>query len=138
MQPFSSGPSDVDPERWSPARRRLAPRKPWRGRLNIFVRRTASSIGDDIRITDSEDRSIAWFVFGNETTLIYGKDRGGDENYHLYSVGVAGGAQRDLTPFPGVNARILDRLRGDPDHMLITMNRRDPSICSRRAATRAV
>ena len=56
------------------------------------------------------------------------QDKGGDENYHIYSVSIGGGSVRDLTPFEGVRAGITDILEDDEEHVLIEMNKRDRTV----------
>ena len=109
----------------SPSGNLVAFRKPWKGRLNIYTRSSALPSGEEVRLTEARDRGIPWFLFANDSTLIYKQDTGGDENYHLFAVAVDGSSRRNLTPFPGVNAGLVDRLRANVDHVLIHMNRRD-------------
>lgn len=60
--------------------------------------------------------------------LVYIQDEGGDENYRLYGVDRDGMASQNLTPFKNVQVQLIDDLEDDEEHMLIAMNRRDPSI----------
>src|SRR5215469_11836237 len=39
---------------------------------------------------------------------LYLQDNDGDENFHVYSVNLADSVVRDLTPFQGVRAQLLD------------------------------
>lgn len=102
---------------------------PWEGRLNV---RTApiSELGKEkgTRITSSTERDITGYGWISNDRLIYARDKGGDENYHLYSVSKDGGDVRDMTPFDGVKAGIVDLLEEDPEHILISMNRRDKRV----------
>jgi dipeptidyl aminopeptidase/acylaminoacyl peptidase len=68
-----------------------------------------------------------YFWKGNDH-ILYVKDFGGDENYHIVSVDVQSGKLKDLTPFPKVRAAIVDDLKDDPDHVLIQHNKRDPKV----------
>lgn len=99
--------------------------KPWQDRLNVFV---APIGGEAQRITSSTDRDIQGYAWVNDDVLVYIKDKGGDENYHLYSVAIDGSGVRDLTPFEGVKAGLLDDLKDDRDHVLIEMNLRDRQV----------
>ena len=56
------------------------------------------------------------------------KDDGGDENYHMFAVDLNGGESRDLTPFPGVRAGVMDDLEEQEDQMLIEMNQRRADV----------
>src|SRR5947209_616647 len=55
-------------------------------------------------------------------TLLYLQDNDGDENYHLYSVNLADNVVRDLTPFQGVRAQLLDLHRDFPNEALVGLN----------------
>ena len=55
-------------------------------------------------------------------------DKGGDENYHLFAVNLDGSNEIDLTPFDGVKADILNGLKEDKDHMIISMNKNNPAV----------
>lgn len=114
----------------SPDGRYLSFLRPWQGRMNLHIRPVGG--GPERRMTADTVRPIPgyfWSVDG--TRLLYVQDRGGDENYHVYSVPVDGTGvpeARNLTPFPGVRTQIMAVPRELPDRILIAMNRRDPSV----------
>src|SRR5690606_35671485 len=54
--------------------------------------------------------------------------RGGDENWHVYAVPVAGGEAVDLTPLEKVQAQIIAIERSQPNHILVGLNDRDPQL----------
>ncbi|MBR1672697.1 MAG: S9 family peptidase [Fretibacterium sp.] len=110
----------------SPDGTKLAFAKPWERRMNVTVRDLAT--GDERRVTSATERDIAGFFWKGNGRIVYVQDSGGDENYHLYVVDAGGGEARDLTPFEGVRAGVLDDLEDDPEHMLIELNRRDPEV----------
>ncbi|MDX3852288.1 S9 family peptidase [Streptomyces sp. AK02-01A] len=69
-------------------------------------------------------RAFAWS--GDGRVLLYAQDRDGDENTHLHAVDPAGaGPARDLTPYDGVQARIVAIDPRLPDRVLIGLNLRD-------------
>jgi len=98
-------------------------------RMNIFVQPLADGqpSGEPRRLTSEAERDISNFFWKGSDTVLYQKDFGGDENFHVVAVQAGNGAIRDLTPFPGVRASIVDDLPDDPDHVLISHNRRDPT-----------
>jgi len=57
--------------------------------------------------------------------LLYSRDSGGDEDFHLYSVDLGSGAKRDLTPFPKTTAQVNAVSHLHPDAVLVGMNDRD-------------
>lgn len=99
-------------------------------RMNVFVQDLEGSkpVGEPRRITSETERDIAQFFWKGSRTVIYEKDFKGDENFHVLAVNTDTGAITDLTPFPGVRASIEDDLEDDPDHLLISHNKRNPEV----------
>lgn len=100
---------------------------PWENRLNVFVQRTDGS-GEPLRLTSATKRDIAGYFWAAKDQIVYLQDDGGDENFHLFAVNAGGSGQKDLTPFPGVRVGVVDDLRNDEDHILISMNKRDARV----------
>ncbi len=71
-------------------------------------------------------RSFAWCP--DNRHIVYPQDSGGDENWHLHVVDLEDGGDVDVTPFDGVQARILAADRRQPHHLLIGLNRRNPEL----------
>jgi len=63
-----------------------------------------------------------------DSRIVYIQDSGEDENYRLYAVNIDGSGFRELTPFEGVQAGIVDPLEDNDIEMLISLNRRDPKV----------
>ncbi len=99
---------------------------PYKDRKNIFVQKIGSS--EIKQITNVTDRDLSGFFWANDDRLIYVRDSGGDENYHLYSIDKKGENKQDLTPFEGVRVEIIDALENDEEHMIIGMNKRIPQV----------
>ncbi len=100
---------------------------PWENRLNVFVQPVDGS-AEPRRLTDATKRDLAGYFWAARDQIVYLQDDGGDENFHLYAVNVVGTGRRDLTPFPGVRVGVVDDLREDEDHLLISMNKRDAHV----------
>lgn len=100
---------------------------PWENRLNVFVQPVDGSTAPR-RLTDATKRDIAGYFWAAKDQIVYLQDDGGDENFHLYAVNTDGQERRDLTPFPGVRVGVVDDLRDDEDHLLISMNKRDAHV----------
>jgi dipeptidyl aminopeptidase/acylaminoacyl peptidase len=113
----------------SPDGRHLAWLAPWKSRLNIWVRPVDGTTPR--RLTSIAERDVARFRWAGNGTILFSRDSGGDENYHLYRIGLDGGEAVDLTPFPGVLAEIDDPLEEGSDTVPVTMNRRDPKVFDR-------
>ena len=112
--------------RLSPNGQYLAYLAPYQNRLNIFIRPIGSDQGK--RITAVTDRDISGYFWKGNDHLIYLKDLKGDENYHLFVTDRIGSAARDITPYPGVRAGVIDDLPDDDQHMIIQLNRRDREV----------
>jgi dipeptidyl aminopeptidase/acylaminoacyl peptidase len=99
-------------------------------RLNVFVQPLSGSkpTGQPRQLTKESARDINIYYWKGSGTILYVKDFGGDENFHVTAVDVASGKIRDLTPFDGVRAEILDELPDDREHILVTHNQRDRKI----------
>jgi len=116
--------------RLSPDGKRIAFMQPFESRMNVFVQ-PIEKVGtkDDIkRVTSETARDISGFFFKSPSEVIYAKDFGGDENFHVVAVDVTSGVVRDLTPHEGTRASILDALEDDDAHILVTHNKRDKKV----------
>jgi dipeptidyl aminopeptidase/acylaminoacyl peptidase len=150
-------PRDVlfgNPERISPQispdGTRLAWIAPRDGVLNVWVAPVGAS-GVDWEaaavVTDDADRGIRMFAWAKDGRhLLYLQDTGGDENWRLYDVDLGtppaatggqtgpaadGGnnwAKRDLTPYEGIQARIIAAKKSHRDEILVGLNRDNPQL----------
>ena len=100
--------------------------KPVDSRLNIFVQ--PKSGGEAKQITQVKDRDIRGFFWKGDKYLLYLKDNGGDENFHLYVTGSDGTGTRDLTPFDGVRAEMIDDLEDHPTDLIVGLNKRNKEV----------
>ncbi len=82
-------------------------------------------------LVDASTCACFSFEWKDDAHLLVTGDSDGDECYHVYCITVTHGVAqvvRDLTPFAGVQARVLNVLRGDASAVLITDNRREPTM----------
>ena len=101
----------------------LAPRD---GVLNVWVA-PRERPADARPVTADAGRGIrfyAWAYTGRD--ILYIQDKGGDENWRVYSADVNTGEVGDLTPFDGVAAQIVGLSHRRPDELLVALNNRDP------------
>ncbi|HKQ48444.1 MAG TPA: S9 family peptidase [Phycisphaerae bacterium] len=68
-------------------------------------------------------RNYQW-AYDNEH-ILYVQDEGGDENWHAYASNLATGKTRDLTPLPGIQARLNGASERLPGELLVAINDRD-------------
>ena len=113
--------------RISPDATRLAYLSPVDGVLNVWV---GSVGGDDFQpVTEDRERGIRLYFWAEDDRhILYLQDAGGDENWRLYSVDLEDGKTRDLTPFEGVQAQVVDKSKHFPDEILISINKRDARL----------
>ena len=114
----------------SPDGSRLGYLAPQEGRLNVWVRPLDGGDEDAVCVTHDHVRGItAWQWSRDARRILYLQDRGGDEDFHLHVADLDRPADpaRDLTPFEGVRVLLVDVPLHDPTHVLVAMNRRDPS-----------
>jgi len=119
--------------RISPDGTRLAWIAPHEGVLNVWVAPASAEAGVDWAaakvITDDTDRGIRMFAWAHDGRhLLYLQDTGGDENWRLHDVDTATMERRDLTPFDGVQARIVAMERKFPTDVLVGLNRDNPQL----------
>lgn len=110
----------------SPSGRHLAFLAPWERRLNVHVLDLDS--GEERRVTGATERDVAGFLWADDDRIVFVQDAGGDENWRLHAVSRDGGNPLDLTPFEGVQCRVVDDLEEVPGEILFEMNRRDPHV----------
>ncbi len=99
---------------------------PYKRRLNLFVRKIHQK--RNRRITAITDRDIAWYLWKTDELLLFAKDEGGNENYHLFCVKNDGSGLKKLTPFDGVRIDLIDDLEDEPDEVIIQMNKNNPQL----------
>jgi dipeptidyl aminopeptidase/acylaminoacyl peptidase len=115
--------------RISPDGKLLAYLAPLNGVLNVWMGPVG---GEDFEpVTNDEKRGIRVYSWAEDGRhLIYLQDRDGDENWRLYAVelGSAARSARDLTPFDGVQAQLLEESKRFPEEVLVELNKRDPRL----------
>ncbi len=117
--------------RLSPDGERLAYLAPRDGVLNLWVGPVTSPVGgDDFEpVTHDRKRGIRiYFWAEDDRHIVYLQDEGGDENWRVHAVDPSTREDRDLTPFEGVQAQIVDKSIHHPDTMLVALNRENPEL----------
>ena len=110
----------------SPDGKNLSYLAPYNRRMNIHVKNLETQI--ITRVTNLEDRSVAGYMWVTNERLLYVRDFGGDENYHILAVSIDGSNDVDLTPFDNVKAGLIDDLENDEKHVLVSLNTRNPQF----------
>ncbi|MGB0864841.1 MAG: S9 family peptidase, partial [Saprospiraceae bacterium] len=110
----------------SPDGKHIAYLAPFESRMNIHVRPIDGTA--ETRVTSVEDRDISGFIWGSDSRILYMRDFGGDENFHILATNIDGTNDNDLTPFDGVRAQFIDELEDDDDYIIVGLNKRNPQI----------
>ncbi len=116
----------------SPNGKYLAALAPLKGHRNIVVLAL-----DDLKIkkatalTGFDDFDVTTFFWGNDDRIVFTIDKTGTESFALYAVNRTGGKVKTLVdPKVSVGARsiraanVSDRLKDDPDHVMISYNKK--------------
>ena len=98
------------------------------GVLNIWVspRHDQSAAKPITKATERPIRSSMWSP--DSTAVLYIQDKGGDENFLLYSVNVESGVETTLTPFENTRVDIVGGSESIRDAILVGLNNRDPQF----------
>jgi dipeptidyl aminopeptidase/acylaminoacyl peptidase len=98
------------------------------GVLNVWV----GPAGDPAQaspVTSDTGRGIRFFVWAfTNQHILYIQDKGGDENWRLYSVNLTDGEMKDLTPVEGTQAQIQHISHRYPEEILIALNDTNPQF----------
>ena len=122
---FFGNPSRIQ-GRVSPDGTKMSFMAPLDGVLNLWV----GPLGDfDVarpvtRDTESGIDSHQWAANGRN--VLYIRDTGGDEDFHIYSVDLETGETVDLTPFENTRGTFVGASYRYPDEYLLGINNRDP------------
>ncbi|MBT3785477.1 S9 family peptidase, partial [bacterium] len=128
---------EVEGFKISPDGQKLSFLAPWENRMNIFVierkfigQALIKDLPEDHKkqLTFIKERDISSYFWKGNETIVYIRDFGGDENFHLFATNALSGKEIDLTPFDGVKADVIDDLEDHEDEMIIGMNKRDEQV----------
>lgn len=97
------------------------------GVFNIYIS-SVYNIDEFFSVTDNLKISISapmyeWSKDSNH--ILFVNDLDGDENYHVYAVGIENSVIRDLTPFSGARASIAKLSARYPGEVIVGCNVRD-------------
>lgn len=124
---FSGDPSYASAQ-ISPSGSYLAFLKPYRGLLTIWVKKIEAPFSEAYPVVETA-RPIRWYTWSRDGAyLLFTRDQGGNENFHLFSVDPLQDAaqhERDLTPYDNVRAELLCLPKQRPGIAYVGINDRD-------------
>ncbi|MCP4690732.1 MAG: S9 family peptidase [Desulfobacterales bacterium] len=109
----------------SPDGERIAFLKPWKNRLNLYVREVRGK--EAFRVTDETERGVQAYVWANNHRLAYINDQGGDENWQGHAVNIDRSNPTHME-LKNVRVYLIDKLKNNDDEILIGANKRDPKV----------
>jgi len=126
LKVFFDNPDKAGPQ-ISPDGKKLAYIAPDEGVLNVWVRTVGQS--DDQVITKDRKRGIRQYFWAeNNEQLIYLQDKDGDENWRVFAVNLKSKEEKNLTPYDGVQARVLAVDAKFPNEIMVAINNRNPQL----------
>jgi dipeptidyl aminopeptidase/acylaminoacyl peptidase len=129
------GDPEISGAQISPDGQFISFRKPYRGVMNIWVKRTPEPFDAAKPMTADTTRPVSGYFWSEDGKyLLYVQDKLGNENYHIYAVDPAAPPEaatgvppaRDLTPYGAIQARINAVPRETPNTIVVSLNDRDP------------
>jgi dipeptidyl aminopeptidase/acylaminoacyl peptidase len=110
----------------SPDGAHLAWLAPLDGVLNVWVAPSEDPAAAH-PITHDTGRGIRFYMWAyTNAHILYIQDKNGDENWRLYAVDVQTTATKDLTPFEGVHAQVIEVSPKLPEEIIVGLNNRNP------------
>jgi dipeptidyl aminopeptidase/acylaminoacyl peptidase len=111
-------------------------RKPYKGVMNIYVKKSEDSFDKAKLMTNRQgaERPIAGAFWSRDSRyILFTADKGGDENFNVYAVNPsdapAAGSEvptaRNLTESKGARAQIAHVPENEPDAIFVGLNERD-------------
>ena len=118
----------------SPDGKHLAGLAPINDRLNIVVFDLTDRSKPPWAITNEKDQSVSGFQWASDERILFYMDKDGNESLGIFAVNVDGSMPRVLVQ-PAESqirggqrvikyAQVIDRLRDDPEHVLVVSNER--------------
>ncbi len=96
------------------------------GKSHVYAKNTET---DEVtRIIEEKEELIRGYGWANNNRVYYLKDKGGNENYHLYAVDLDGANEMELTPYDDVRVEMQSMLKDQPDFMIIEMNKDNKEV----------
>ena len=110
----------------SPDGTRLAWLAPRDGVLNVWVA-PRENVAAARPVTQDTGRGIRSYLWAfTDAHILYVQDKNGDENWRLYAVDLQSNAVQDLTPFEGVQARLIEVSPKYSGEVIVGLNHRNP------------
>lgn len=98
------------------------------GVMNVWVG-PPEKINEAKPVTKDAKRGIRRYFWAYDNQhILFTQDKGGDENWRIYSVDIASGEEKDLTPFDNTAAQIEATSEKFPNEIIVGLNNRNPAL----------
>jgi len=108
--------------------------KPLDGLMNIWVKKINDPFEAALPVTNDRERPVRSYFWSRDSKyILYIQDKGGDENFHLYSIDPKAANKdtippaRDISDYGNIRAIIYNLPRNKPDTIILGINDRDPA-----------
>lgn len=112
--------------RLSPSGELMSFMAPVNGVMNVWVGKRGEF--DTMKpVTKDTGRGVpshSWAL--DSKHILYTQDKNGDENWHLYSIDLASGSIKNLTPYENISAQLIAQSTNKPGVAIVGINDRDP------------
>ncbi|MDV3349844.1 prolyl oligopeptidase family serine peptidase [Leptothoe sp. LEGE 181152] len=118
----------------SPDGQFLAFQKPLNGVINVWVKGIDEPMEAARPVTaDTDSPIIVYFWSADGRYILYGQDKEGNENFHIYAVEPGSlhetvPTARNLTPIEGIAAQIYAVPKQTPNQIIVGLNDRNPQF----------
>ncbi len=129
------GDPEIASAQLSPDGEHVAFRKPYEGKMNVWVKGIDEPFDAAEPVTADTTRPVPGFFWTQDSErILWIQDKGGNENYHIYAANPGAEAEtdlgvppaEDLTPYEDVRAQIIDVPENTPGEIIVGLNDRDP------------
>jgi len=104
----------------------LAYLKPWKNRLNIFVKNLSTKV--ETQLTKEENADIQKIFWANKSHIIYSIDRYRNDNNSLIAISVDTKQINELSNSKNTNAYVINILPEFENEIIIQTNERDSTV----------
>lgn len=80
------------------------------------------------KVVEENNEVIQRYWWASNNRILFMKDKGGDENYHIYGINIDGSNYKDLTPYDNVTVHFLMDLNDTSNSVIVEMNKDNPQI----------
>ena len=97
-----------------------------KGKRHIYIKDVKTNTVT--KVIEEKEELVRQYFWANDNRLLFMKDKGGDENYHIYGINTDGSNLKDLTPFEKVTVSVLKQLKSQKDFIIISMNKENEQV----------